>query len=67
MPRTSASGLTGRQVAALAAVADVSPKSVRRYLAGASMLASSVRRIEGALRAGGLEAHVRTQAGAVAA
>lgn len=54
--------LDSEQIDAVAEAADVSARSVRRYLGGASMLASSMRRIERALRAAGLDDHVRSEA-----
>jgi hypothetical protein len=59
--------LDSEQIAAVAAAADVCERSVRRYLGGASMHASSMRRIERALRAAGLDAHVRAVQGTEAA
>jgi hypothetical protein len=52
MPRPSPP-LTVAQLEAVAAAADVSTRTVRRYLAGASVLGSSLRRIRAALASEG--------------
>ena len=51
--------LSSAQIAAISSAADVSTRSVRRYLRGAGMHASSLRRLAAALEAAGLGAHVR--------
>jgi hypothetical protein len=53
MPRPSPP-LTVAQLEAVAAAADVSTRTVRRYLAGASVLGSSLRRIRAALAVEGI-------------
>lgn len=59
--------LNSEQIATVATRADVSARSVRRYLGGASMHATTIRRIERVLRATGHGAHVRApQAGQAA-
>lgn len=54
--------LPSADVERVAARADVSTKTVRRYLAGVGLLPSTVRRVEAALRAEGLAACVRAPA-----
>ncbi len=49
-------------VARVATRADVSTKTVRRYLGGVRLLASTVRRVEAAMRAEGLDAAIVTRA-----
>lgn len=53
MPRPSV--IPVPQAVRIQKMADVSEKTWRRYLAGVSVLASTMRRIEAALRAEGLE------------
>lgn len=53
MPRPSV--IPVPQAVRVREAADVSEKTLRRYLSGVSMLGSTVRRIEAALRAEGLE------------
>lgn len=50
------------RIAKIAASADVSQKSVRRYLSGASMLGSTIRRIERAAALEGLTDAVERRA-----
>jgi hypothetical protein len=50
------------QLSRVLLAADVSGRTLRRYLAGASLLGSSLRRIEAALRAEGLERLVQARA-----
>lgn len=62
MPRTSPLPIPPERVAVVAAAADVSTRTVRRYLAGLSMHGSSMRRIARALEGAGHVALVRGRA-----
>lgn len=66
MARASRYPLTADQIEAVASRADVSARTVRRYLGGASMLASTMRRVAAALAALGFGTHVRATAQAAA-
>lgn len=68
MSRTSRLPLQPAQVEAVAAAADVSTKTLRRYLSGASVLGSTLRRITAALVAAGHDPQaIRAAAFALAA
>lgn len=60
MPRTSRLPLAKPEIEKAAAAAEVSTKTLRRYLSGVAVLESTKRRIERALRALGLDAAIRT-------
>lgn len=53
MPRPSVA--PSARISRVLSAADVSARTLRRYLAGVSVLGSTLRRIENALRAEGLE------------
>lgn len=65
MPRPSI--LPADQLARVLAAADVSRKTLTRYLAGSSLHASSIRRITAALRAEDLERLVEQRAAKIRA
>ncbi len=59
MARPSSLPLATPEIETAATAADVSARTVRRYLAGVSVSASTMRRVERALRGLGLEAAIR--------
>lgn len=59
MARPSRLPLATPQIEAVAREADVSAKTVRRYLSGVAVSGSTVRRVERALRAAGHDAAIR--------
>lgn len=66
MARPSRLPLATLQIEAVALAADMSTKSVRRYLSGESVSASTMRRVERALRAAGHDSAVRAAPGVAA-